>query len=549
MDNEWMASGLCRVEPPSRFFPSDGVGVEIAKRICAECPVKHPCLEYALENRIDHGVWGGTSERQRRTDPQEAQDRRTSAGLNARHKRCEPPCAAAGGSSREPSRPIGATAVVRVGQDDRGGDRVQALVSSSFLSSLPWRPFRTRLGRAQRAGELGSLVPPKISKMTMAMMISSVVPGMEPEGTPPAAGPTRGEAERVIECVVNISEGRRRDVIEAIAGGRGADLLDVHVDADHHRRVLTAGRRGGGPAAGRRGRRAGSTCATTTAPTPASGSSTWCRSWPSATRRHRPTPSPPATASPRGPADELGVPVLPLRPRAHPARACAGVPSRRSRPTPARPSRIPPPGPSRSGARPVLVAYNLWLAEPDLARPAASPGRPRPGGARPGAGRGRRGAGVDEPDRPGPGRARPRSMTRWPRRRPRSSRAELVGLVPRRGAATRSTRQAGNELDLAAIGRSRPGSRRGPASRPGRSSSQAAGCGAGEGPLAADAATLALAHPAPDAELLAVRQGVLEAVLTDDAASADLLGLPRGRPTLGEEQVRIDAEAVGVVLP
>ena len=66
MDNEWMASGLCRVEPPARFFPSDGVGVEIAKRICADCPVKTPCLEYALENRIDHGVWGGTSERQRR---------------------------------------------------------------------------------------------------------------------------------------------------------------------------------------------------------------------------------------------------------------------------------------------------------------------------------------------------------------------------------------------------------------------------------------------------------------------------------------------------
>ena len=66
MDNEWMASGLCRVEPPPRFFPSDGVGVEVAKRICADCPVKTPCLEYALENRIDHGVWGGTSERQRR---------------------------------------------------------------------------------------------------------------------------------------------------------------------------------------------------------------------------------------------------------------------------------------------------------------------------------------------------------------------------------------------------------------------------------------------------------------------------------------------------
>jgi WhiB family redox-sensing transcriptional regulator len=66
MDTSWMAQGLCRFEPPSTFFPSDGVGVETAKRICASCPVKKPCLEYALENRIDHGVWGGTSERQRR---------------------------------------------------------------------------------------------------------------------------------------------------------------------------------------------------------------------------------------------------------------------------------------------------------------------------------------------------------------------------------------------------------------------------------------------------------------------------------------------------
>ena len=66
MDNEWMAAGNCRIEPPATFFPSDGVGVEIAKRICVDCAVKQPCLEYALENRIDHGVWGGTSERQRR---------------------------------------------------------------------------------------------------------------------------------------------------------------------------------------------------------------------------------------------------------------------------------------------------------------------------------------------------------------------------------------------------------------------------------------------------------------------------------------------------
>jgi len=61
-----MAEGKCREIPPSTFFPSDGVGVEMARRICAECPVKAPCLEYALQNRIDHGVWGGASERERR---------------------------------------------------------------------------------------------------------------------------------------------------------------------------------------------------------------------------------------------------------------------------------------------------------------------------------------------------------------------------------------------------------------------------------------------------------------------------------------------------
>ena len=61
-----MAKGRCRTELPSVFFPSDGVGVEVARRICADCPVKAPCLEYALRNGIDHGVWGGTSERERR---------------------------------------------------------------------------------------------------------------------------------------------------------------------------------------------------------------------------------------------------------------------------------------------------------------------------------------------------------------------------------------------------------------------------------------------------------------------------------------------------
>ena len=65
-DTAWMAEGNCRLHPPATFFPSDGVGVDKARKICRDCPVTSRCLEYALEERIDHGVWGGCSERERR---------------------------------------------------------------------------------------------------------------------------------------------------------------------------------------------------------------------------------------------------------------------------------------------------------------------------------------------------------------------------------------------------------------------------------------------------------------------------------------------------
>jgi len=61
-----MADGSCNNHPPAVFFPTDGVGVEVAKKICTACPAKEQCLDYALDNRINHGVWGATSERQRR---------------------------------------------------------------------------------------------------------------------------------------------------------------------------------------------------------------------------------------------------------------------------------------------------------------------------------------------------------------------------------------------------------------------------------------------------------------------------------------------------
>jgi WhiB family redox-sensing transcriptional regulator len=78
LDTSWMEEGKCRKYLPETFFPSDGAGVSIAKRICAGCPVKAPCLEYALYHHISHGIWGGTSERERRRI---ASRRRRSASL------------------------------------------------------------------------------------------------------------------------------------------------------------------------------------------------------------------------------------------------------------------------------------------------------------------------------------------------------------------------------------------------------------------------------------------------------------------------------------
>jgi WhiB family redox-sensing transcriptional regulator len=62
----WMLHALCRGAQPTEFFPSDGLGVEAAQRVCLTCTVKAECLEYALQHRIEHGVWGGASERERR---------------------------------------------------------------------------------------------------------------------------------------------------------------------------------------------------------------------------------------------------------------------------------------------------------------------------------------------------------------------------------------------------------------------------------------------------------------------------------------------------
>jgi WhiB family transcriptional regulator, redox-sensing transcriptional regulator len=79
----WALKAGCRDVPPKVFFPHDGAGVDDARRYCDRCPVRVPCLEYALENQIQHGVWGGMSERAR----QRIARRRKVEGSATRYKR------------------------------------------------------------------------------------------------------------------------------------------------------------------------------------------------------------------------------------------------------------------------------------------------------------------------------------------------------------------------------------------------------------------------------------------------------------------------------
>ena len=62
----WQERSLCAQTDPESFFPEKGGSTREAKKVCVGCEVRAECLEYALAERIDHGVWGGASERERR---------------------------------------------------------------------------------------------------------------------------------------------------------------------------------------------------------------------------------------------------------------------------------------------------------------------------------------------------------------------------------------------------------------------------------------------------------------------------------------------------
>lgn len=65
-EQPWMTAAACRGLDPELFFPERGASTACAKAVCANCVVRLECLDYAMENRINIGIFGGKSARQRR---------------------------------------------------------------------------------------------------------------------------------------------------------------------------------------------------------------------------------------------------------------------------------------------------------------------------------------------------------------------------------------------------------------------------------------------------------------------------------------------------
>jgi WhiB family redox-sensing transcriptional regulator len=69
--DDWRRAAACRNTEPDLFFPVGTTGpaidqIEAAKRVCRACEAIEPCLDFALATNQESGVWGGTSEEERR---------------------------------------------------------------------------------------------------------------------------------------------------------------------------------------------------------------------------------------------------------------------------------------------------------------------------------------------------------------------------------------------------------------------------------------------------------------------------------------------------
>lgn len=56
---------VCAQTDPEQWFPEKGGSNAYAKAMCNDCPLKDPCLQFALLNNEIYGIWGGVAPRAR----------------------------------------------------------------------------------------------------------------------------------------------------------------------------------------------------------------------------------------------------------------------------------------------------------------------------------------------------------------------------------------------------------------------------------------------------------------------------------------------------
>ena len=66
VDKSWQFGAACQGLAADIFYPQSDEQCDVAKTVCASCPVRTPCLEYAITVREKDGVWGGANEKERR---------------------------------------------------------------------------------------------------------------------------------------------------------------------------------------------------------------------------------------------------------------------------------------------------------------------------------------------------------------------------------------------------------------------------------------------------------------------------------------------------
>ena len=146
--DDWRDVASCRDTDPDLFFPVGTTGpaieqIETAKAVCDQCEAKAPCLEFALTTNQDSGVWGGTSEEERRKLRRQwlAAKRRASLSRPAVHatddlpQRERPRPAVPAGSSASPPVGVGTERHPQVDHRARPSPRRRRPGDSSMLPS------------------------------------------------------------------------------------------------------------------------------------------------------------------------------------------------------------------------------------------------------------------------------------------------------------------------------------------------------------------------------------------------------------------------------